>query len=594
MRSLLPLVWLLALGCTFPMDDKPFTQLSEVPKNDAEIKIQFDDVAIEKYPDIVLMERDLKVSYGIILSGNPQTGGIFRRLGDNLEYLGNTLEGTYTIPKNTIDVGFLEFELIVLVNTGTNSLADKSGREYKISVVKKTLLFANENPNNTLSLQAKPSDGSLLVSWPDVNQSQVKSLTLVRYNVSPNTLSLTSELFTLSPTTTHYIDNSYVGSSVTYMLIVTYNNGVGKVGKYSVIESYIKIKAELKKDGDVVLRWSRSKYFNNTRGYSLYNETSGSNVGSTSNANDTTLTVSNFMRLGQEYNMIVRVQSKTSGDFDSKSAGTAYLGKRISAIGKALYDQAHARYVYVTSKFPQYLKVERQGGVDSIMVDGEPYLQFLSNDGTAVYYINSLAAKNYSHKVDLATLTESSATQLPAGLRVDYILAGNNFVGWTNGNLGFYDLSLVKVDETVLPQPLNSVRRGNASNNFIVDDPGSSVLFLNASNDVVTRVSISQNSGAFVSQDGSQLYLNPAHGQIEVYSFPGLVLNLQQTFSEEGSMKFDPSNDRGIVVPAGIIIDLKTLSVVRTIPTIDRGVQLCGNRLIVTANELYSYVLEVD
>ena len=599
---LFALMLLFGFSCEFPLEDENFVQISPIPKSDVEINL-------ENFPDTLKVMGNINISYSLKLTGSPAIA-IFIAIGDQVQYLGYSRNGTFTLPNIYgpllgIGKGYVPFEFAVFSTSSTGSMADRAQRELLLFSMSRTLYY-DHTPVSTVNFtKAEEKDGSIFLSWPEYPHSNLRSLKLKRsiINYGLNNNNPTIDFITLPNNSTSYQDQSFIAGEIEYQIIAENNLGDLSNGSIARFVSTPSAIVEFKTIGvnQLELKWNKARFYGNSVGYRITREGYGT-LFTTANPLDTT-TILNNIPFGTAVKLNFQTLS-TSPPLNAITTKSVWIGRRIPTPRQIFYDQPSNNFYYLN--LPYLVKEDNTGKRDSTQFDfNENGLSLISIDGSSIY-VPSDRTINQISKNDLTllnnyTIPDEFFSTVP--FKTNFITAIPLFSSYSL--IRVYDQATGVIVQQYGFSSSKLISRLYLTKNpeYLIGEGSEVCLFKLNSDGTILSEKCVNGDFAIMSKDGNFIYVfNQNTFTRSKYTFPDfeLVPGSDKTLQFYYNTPFDKT--MGIVVNATFnkldLIDIETLNLTKSIP-IDgtylnpENIRLSGGVVFINNGE-WTYTLKVQ
>ncbi len=254
----------LFISCEYNLHDEYHRDIDsniDPPNIEVDLNFQSDTVYI-KEPSIIRFK---------FTTTNQQVKWVTFYIDDVMLGQVNSNSGLFELSPtyNNYEEGVHDMKIEAFTNSGTGSIGDAVGAEgFLFSYTWILVIDENRNLSSNIT-NVRLSNGSIIVEWEAYKGIDFKEYVLLKslYGGEYDTVSRTDD-----QNTTFTFDSSYVGEPARYKL-----KTVLKGDYYSLVDehNYVDIDKipqltlQNLNDSSVVLKWSKSKYYNNIAGYKL-------------------------------------------------------------------------------------------------------------------------------------------------------------------------------------------------------------------------------------------------------------------------------------------------------------------------------------
>jgi hypothetical protein len=248
-RILLFVSIILALfGCTyFPEEEKFFV---EVSKKLPEFTISLNDYDNN---DTIFVFQPSVFKFNLTVK-DVVLKKVDVLLGSNVIATTTTPSGTFSIANGNLKTGIFELRIQFTSNSGTGSLADKTGQE-ELTIWRKWVVNIDVSPPPKPILSAAKTNGFLTITWPPFNKKNFKNYQLFIRRGYEETRTYTDRRRNF------YVDSSYVGGEP-----VGYWLQVNTISSYSASDEKVIFEPQNVRisyrsvDSSALITWRKVKY----------------------------------------------------------------------------------------------------------------------------------------------------------------------------------------------------------------------------------------------------------------------------------------------------------------------------------------------
>lgn len=262
MKKNTPFVFLLNLlflsACEFAPEGSHFEELNPNPEINAIIDL-------EGSGDTIPVRGNILFNLSISI---PERSiyGYEVYLGEKLIKEEQGTPSSIVVPSTSYENGYYPLKILILANSGTGSLGDKTGAE--ILQVHRTWVLDIENgrPSAIKFKRVFESEGRLKVEWEKYKKGGFQ-----RYVLYKDSYSESTEVFsTTDQAVTSWIDSTYIGGNETYKIAVQVD-GLRSPEELITFSSPLPefVAHEITDGNNLLLKFTKTTFYNNFRKYKI-------------------------------------------------------------------------------------------------------------------------------------------------------------------------------------------------------------------------------------------------------------------------------------------------------------------------------------
>ena len=558
-KAWLCIIALLLTSCIFETSDDDNYIVVNPEYEIAPVKINLQDAG-----DTIDVGGPVTFQYDISGYGTSKRYQMNFQAGENYHAL-KEFQGTVSYYPD-VSEGYVTATLKLVTNTGTNSLADRGGRE-QIVYEKSWILnvYTRDPPGGAKITSIEPFTGSLQITWEKYDKPNFDAYLVYSNGVLLSTI--------VDANITSYIDTFFIGAATSYSVVVRVKSGAhghSQPSPYSG-ESPIILKYEITSDGQVKVYWSASRYPSNFQRYEIYENNkmpyNSEPLVSTTNLTDTTFTF--IPAFGYPEQLRVFTYAKDADDF---------AGYVISPHKEYFFSEKTDLYELIcfAPKWNRYF-IKRGENLTAFAIDDNQPIATTTIDSYITNLVVSqdensiLALQNnrvYRWKssnlepqepIDLSPITATNENFRAVGsLNDNIILLQKVFTVSGNSSVIFYNHNTNTIEREYIGMVGHGVSLQLSTDNDFVLAKGNSysrVFKLNADNTLTQNITMLGNNMFFDPEDNSRVILGSELVRPAGAAFildaetSSLLQNIQtpsitvSTFDPESGIVFGPLQD---------------------------------------------------
>jgi len=227
------------------------------------------DISLNQQQDTVVAQGNLSFVFNVSLLGH-SVYGYQLKLDKSILAEERSLAGSYFFQSKKYKDGYHELQLLIVANSGTGSLADKSGAEI-VEVYRTWTVYVDNGPPSAVAVTSvKPEDGQLKIEWQPYKRPGFQKFELVK---TLNGIRQDPVATFTDPSATSWIDDSYVGGPVSYYVVAYangyYNGTYGPTGEYEYPLPRI-LHTTYNEAKDLTVTFSATPFYKNFKAYELH------------------------------------------------------------------------------------------------------------------------------------------------------------------------------------------------------------------------------------------------------------------------------------------------------------------------------------
>lgn len=353
---------------------------------------------------------------------------------------------TFEINTDFIEDGIHTITFNAFTNTGNGSLADVSSHEGVKWTVKKYFIVNSQVVTAAVITSAQPENGRLKVEWQ--NQGQVPAQKKLHFTAS--NIGESWEVVISDPEQTSYVDSKFFGGRLSLRLETLGVRNTDKSESHSIQATFPTSSIqEFTSDefGGLRLTWNKSRFYQNTLGYSLLLD--NKTIGRIMNANDT-VAVTRNVPFGTLESISVRTYSNVfKSSYDTAAIrGTSqyvFIGEEMEVSltgmehgslnpenGFCLNPTKHELYILKGDVIERMVTVSSAATSSDIAV---------SSDGTFVLYAENGLVNKVDRQGNLTTVLNTTTIYGQAFVPRNLTLGADRYlVFYQSGKVYIYDI----------------------------------------------------------------------------------------------------------------------------------------------------------
>lgn len=535
MRSLFPIVFLLLSACYFEPDGDFF---KEIPEKD------FSSLAIDlnNANDTLYISTITNLQYSVSAS-EFVVADVRATVGDKVVLSGGYgLSGSFFINPNDFATGTYTLTLLLIVQSGTGSMADRLNAEIVQVWRQFTLVIDSEPPAQRIISKLDTTNGTMVVYWNSYKKWNFQSYTLIKECSKDNYYYDVCDYITIDDKSdTTWIDSNYVGGFVRYRIDVSAADKTTR-GDFKSYSWFPKTSFEVI-DKKIKFYWQPPRFYANTKAVQLFTPNVNSQI---IDQNDTSYQIEPIIELGSVYSISIIYQSEK----DAHSLSFSPL----AFVGQDYFYPISQPFLYHPIAKLYYGYSAINGGVTSVLDDRLNFKAMVYNQGkgnkrrlslNGQYFITQVFndAVQTFHDTDPTTLELSQGYSGIEGTAFDFSVANNGLVACTTskGNVVFEWASKAQVFSN---QVLGTRILISPSGQYLLNDQNI-YRYQSGSFQLIGSVSIDFLSLVTFTKD-NELAVSYSTGEIKFWNVESLTITktIQTPIVNTWGLSYDTFSDR--------------------------------------------------
>ncbi|WP_188499720.1 hypothetical protein [Pontibacter amylolyticus] len=410
LRLLLGIVPCLFLACDYTPSGSHFEEVSP------QVEV-IGDIELDNFPsqDTLMLRGSVNLNFNVSLPGRT-IYSVELLLGKNSLGVTSSATGGRLLQTSEYADGYYTLQLNVLGNSGTGSLADKSGVE-GVQVYRTWVVYIDNTPPKPVTLTSvKAEGGSLKLEWKKYRGTGFQKYEIHR--IYPGLVYGILTATITDPNQTTWFDEDYLGEQISYRVVTRVNGYYYDLASNSIPYFYPKphvLGSTISPEKELTITFSSTPFTTNFGSYEL---TLNSNrVITLTNPKDTVVTIPANI-FGEELHATLATYSRSYPSPGSRSVRDFAILEGIGApwgpqdvdrlFGKTTSGKlyfADRGYIKVVDAATRHVLQERNVMYDQI---GSEKQDVISQDGKILYSIINYAI----HRLDPLTLQTLATYEL--------------------------------------------------------------------------------------------------------------------------------------------------------------------------------------